>query len=225
MIIACDTSSSVCSVAVVHDQVVLQKWVTSGAQVHIEKLTPFLSGALELSKFKGIQLEALALAIGPGSFNGLRIGLATIKGLALTLGLPVIPIPSPDGLAFSAANTLSGNCRSVIFSHRNMIHFGDYQLGSSDQIITPDFSYTSWDELNSGVVDHYFGHAERGFAQWLDSQAGSAVKQRFHPIQADAGAIGRLAENRRDRAVHDLDLLEPLYNAQYVAQKWTPPQF
>ena len=225
MILACDTSSSICSVALVQDQEVVQKWETTGAQVHIEKLTPFLKEALTHCNSSKTVVDALALSIGPGSFNGLRIGLATVKGLALTRNLPIIPVPSLDALALNAENNLRGRCRGVIFSHRNLVHYADYQLGAKAPLQTPDFSYTSWDDLYEKEIDHYFGDVERGYGEWLKTDAGQPVQDRYHNLQADAGYIGLLAEQRLSEASQDLDQLEPLYNAKYVAQKWIPPQF
>ena len=106
-------------------------------------------------------MQALAIAIGPGSFNGLRIGLATMKALALTLDLPLMPILTTDAMAFGLRHRLKGLCRAVIFSHRNFVHYADYQLGESGLITTPEFYYDTWNTLANEQVDHYFGIADR----------------------------------------------------------------
>ena len=225
MIIACDTSSMLCSVAVVQDQNIIFQREVSGAQVHIEKLTPFLQEALAFSREYGRAPDALALAIGPGSFNGLRIGLATMKALALSLELPLIPVPTTDGLAFGVQRSLAGPGRAVIFSHRDLVHYADYELGPSREIKTPEFHYGSWDELEAPQVEHYFGSPERALGEWLASASGTGVKSRFSSVQAHAGQIACLAEQRPDDQALDLDALEPFYNAQYLARKWIPPSF
>lgn len=225
VIIACDTSSMVCSVAVVSEQQVHFQREISGAQVHIEQLTPFLQEALKYCAQSGHPAEGLALAIGPGSFNGLRIGLATMKGLALSLNLPLIPIHTTDGQAFTAGTKLTGLGRAVIFSHRNFVHYADYQLAPTPYVETPQFHYASWDMLIAPEIEHYFGMPERAFADWLKSEAGSPVYKKFTEIPASAEAIGLLAEARKIEGSPDADILEPFYNAQYEARKWTPPQF
>ncbi len=225
MIIACDTSSVVCSVAVADKGLTVFTREAVGGQIHIEKLTPFLKEALSYCHAQGESPEALAIAIGPGSFNGLRIGLATVKGLAVALKLPVIPIPSTDAMAFGLKDKLKGVCRAIIFSHRNFVHFADYTLRAENSYTTPEFNYAPWDQLFSKKVEHYFGNADRGFADWLHSEAGVQIDSKFHQVKADAAHLAMLAETRIDQGLLSLDELEPLYNAKYEAKKWIAPIF
>ncbi|NQV30258.1 MAG: tRNA (adenosine(37)-N6)-threonylcarbamoyltransferase complex dimerization subunit type 1 TsaB [Candidatus Marinimicrobia bacterium] len=225
MIIACDTSSVICSVAAADQGLTVFKREAVGGQIHIEKLTPFLKDALAFCNAQKKPPVALAIAIGPGSFNGLRIGLATMKGLAVALNLPVIPIPSTDAMAFGLRDKLTGNCRAIIFSHRNFVHFADYTIVANQSIITPKFSYAPWDELFTTGIDHFFGNADRGFGGWLHSEQGSQIESKFHQVEADAAHLALLAETRMDRALMSLDDLEPLYNAKFEAKKWVPPEF
>ena len=226
MILACDTSSVVCSVAISHHDEVIFEREAIGGQIHIEKLAPFIDEALHFCASNGHTLTALAIAIGPGSFNGLRIGLGTMKALALAKALPLIAIPSTDALALGMQNQISGLSRAVIFSHRNFVHFADYDLGGAEQVTTPQFHYESWDQLAGSDIVNYFGTADRGFAQWLEEdETATPVREKFHPIHANAGLVARLAESRASEELVDLDELEPLYNATYEAKKWVPPTF
>lgn len=224
MIISCDTSSVVCSVAVTHGNQVLSTWEESGGQIHIEKLSPFLKEALALCELHVQDLEALAIAIGPGSFNGLRIGLATMKALALTLDLPLIPISTTDALAYGLKEQVQGRCRAVIFSHRNFVHYADYNLHSESIPYANTYHYDKWDELSEKNIDAYFGTADRGFADWLQGE-GTAVANRFHEVKAQAALVGLLAEFKKNDPSSDIDELEPFYNATYEAKKWVPPHF
>ena len=225
MIIACDTSSVVCSVAGSHNGSIVWEKQAVGGQIHIEKLSPFLKEALEYCTQLDENLEALAIAIGPGSFNGLRIGLATMKALAVALEKPLIPIPTTDALAYGLRNQLSGMGRAVIYSHRNFVHYADYDFSQSQIIVTPEFKYGVWEQLQDERIDHYFGKADRGFATWLQGADASDVQTKFTNVDANAAHVALLAESRIDGGQTDLDELEPLYNAVYEAKKWVPPQF
>ncbi len=226
MILACDTSSVVCSVALSDQGQILFQKEASGGQIHIEKLAPFIDEALTSNPLNIQNITAMATAIGPGSFNGLRIGLATMKALALALGQPLIPILSTDAMAFGLRERLQGRCRAVIFSHRNFVHYADYDLGNAGELLTSEFYYGPWDELASPEIDHYFGTADRGFAEWLkEDPAAKPVNEKFHQVAADAGHVALLAELRQADPVPDLDELEPFYNAHYEAKKWIPPSF
>ncbi len=226
MILACDTSSVVCSVALSQDGTVSFEKQAVGGQIHIEKLAPLLEEAMQFCSSSGHKLTVLAIAIGPGSFNGLRIGLGTMKALALALELPLIAIPSTDALALGMQDKISGLSRAIIFSHRNFVHYADYRLNPKKQIVTPAFFYESWGELFDHDVVNYFGTADRGFAHWLETDDGAAqIRSKFHPVQANAGLVARLAEQRIAEPIISLDELEPLYNANYEAKKWVPPTF
>ncbi len=225
MIIACDTSSVVCSVALSDKGSILWEKEASGGQIHIEKLSPFLKESLNYCRSIGKAPDALAIAIGPGSFNGLRIGLATMKALAVALEIPLIPIPTTDALAYGIQDQVSGISRAVIYSHRNFVHYADYNDSLSNKIVTPEFNYGAWDQLYEQHIDHYFGTADRGFKTWLQGPEAIEVKSRFVHINAKASFVALLAEARTDMGQPKLDELEPLYNAVYEAKKWVPPQF
>ncbi len=223
MIIACDTSSVVCSVAVAHQETVLFQREDRGGQIHIEKLSPFLEEALAFCESQTTPLTALAVAIGPGSFNGLRIGLATMKALAVALELPLIPIFTTDAMAYGLRQTLAGKSRAVIFSHRNFVHFADYDLNNDRPIVSPEFNYGPWDGLFHSDIDNYFGTSDRGFQDWLQTDQGQQIADKFTNIHASAAQVAILGES--NEAAPDLDELEPFYNAHYEAKKWIPPEF
>jgi len=225
VIIACDTSSVVCSVALSDQGSILWEKEARGGQIHIEKLSPFLKESLDYCRSLGKTPEALAIAIGPGSFNGLRIGLATMKALAVALEIPLIPIPTTDAMAYGIRDQLSGISRAVIYSHRDFVHYVDYDESNLDKIITPQFKYGAWDQLAEKHIDHYFGKADRGFEVWLHGPEAIEVQSRFLDMEAKASFVALLAESRTHMGQSKLDDLEPLYNAVYEAKKWVPPQF
>ncbi len=98
-ILATDTSTDILTVAVCDEHAVLAEIVVHAPRAHSERL---LSTAHNLLAQAGLSLgglDALAVGIGPGSFTGLRIGIAAWKGLALGAGLPLAGVPSLDALA------------------------------------------------------------------------------------------------------------------------------
>lgn len=104
-ILAVDTTSNSCGVAVMTKDGVQAHTVRISRETHSRHLLPVIDHVLELAGLLVMGLDGLAVTRGPGSFTGLRIGLATIKGLALANNKPVVGISSLDTLASQFAGS------------------------------------------------------------------------------------------------------------------------
>ncbi len=98
-LLALDTSTRTVGLALYDGTQVLSEHVWTSQDYHTVELAPAVAEALQKAGLKGEDLGALAVALGPGSFTGLRIGLALAKGLALAHQLPIVGIPTLDALA------------------------------------------------------------------------------------------------------------------------------
>jgi tRNA threonylcarbamoyladenosine biosynthesis protein TsaB len=98
-ILAVETATLAGSAALLEGGQVIGATSLDVAVTHSERLMAMVDRLLQECGWDVEKLDALAVSIGPGSFTGLRVGIATVKGLALTLGLPVAPVPTLDALA------------------------------------------------------------------------------------------------------------------------------
>jgi tRNA threonylcarbamoyladenosine biosynthesis protein TsaB len=101
MLLAIDTSTRLVGVALYDGVQIVSEIVWMSQQYHTVELAPTVSSILERSGISMSDLEVLAVALGPGSFTGLRIGLSLVKGMALAGHLAVVGVPSLDILAAS----------------------------------------------------------------------------------------------------------------------------
>lgn len=103
LILALDTTTRAGSAAVLRDRDVLALVHGDDARTHGERLPAELAQALDTASVALRDIDLLAVAIGPGAFTGLRIGMAAVQGLAMTTGRPVAGVSALDALAASAA--------------------------------------------------------------------------------------------------------------------------
>ena len=100
-VLAIDTSTLVSSVAVATKGKVLAELTLQTKLTHSEVLMPHIKQILEMTKLEKEKLEGIAIGIGPGSFTGLRIGLATAKTIAYTLDIPIVGVSTLAALAYN----------------------------------------------------------------------------------------------------------------------------
>lgn len=100
-ILGLDSSGLVASVAVVEDDNLLAEFTVNYKKTHSQTLLPMLDEAARMIELDLKTIDAIALAAGPGSFTGLRIGAATAKGLGLALDKPLIAVPTVEALAYN----------------------------------------------------------------------------------------------------------------------------
>ena len=104
-ILAIDSSGLVASVAVVEDDNMLAEYTINYKKTHSQTLLPMLGEISKMIELDLKSVDAIAVAAGPGSFTGLRIGSATAKGLGLALDKPLISVPTVDALAYNLCGT------------------------------------------------------------------------------------------------------------------------
>ncbi len=122
-----DSSGLVASVAVVEDGNLLAEYTVNYKKTHSQTLLPMLDAVAGMIELDLDTIDAIAVAGGPGSFTGLRIGSATAKGLGFALGKPLIQIPTVDGLAYNLCLARSLVC-PLMDARRNQVYTGLYQF-------------------------------------------------------------------------------------------------
>jgi tRNA threonylcarbamoyladenosine biosynthesis protein TsaB len=110
IILAIDTSGATASVAVYHDQVLAETVWHSGRR-HSAQLLPAVDNVLALAGVERSALRAVAVAIGPGSYAGLRVGVATAMGLGLALDIGLLQVPTLDVIAWGQAGAAASDGR------------------------------------------------------------------------------------------------------------------
>jgi tRNA threonylcarbamoyladenosine biosynthesis protein TsaB len=126
MLLALDTSTRTVGVALYDGAQVLSESVWASRDYHTVELAPAVAEILARAGLKVADLEALAVAVGPGSFTGLRIGLALAKGLSLAARLPMIGVPTLDVLA-AAQPLLEMQMAAVLRAGRGRLAVGWYR--------------------------------------------------------------------------------------------------
>jgi len=130
-VLAIDSSGLVATVAVVEDNELIAEYTTNYKKTHSQTLLPMLEHVKEMIDLDLNTIDYLAVAAGPGSFTGLRIGSATVKGLGLALNKPVVEVPTLEGLAYNLCGTNHLVC-PLMDARRNQVYTGIYEFEAVD---------------------------------------------------------------------------------------------
>lgn len=139
-ILALDSSGMTASVAVVDEDRLLAEYTVDYKKTHSQTLLPMLDTIAQMVELDMDSLDAIAVAGGPGSFTGLRIGSATAKGLGLALDKPLVHIPTLDALAYNLYGTDSLIC-PMMDARRKQVYTGIYHF--EDERLVADMEQTA----------------------------------------------------------------------------------
>lgn len=95
-VLGLDSSGLVAGVALIQDDVLIAEYTTDYKKTHSQTLLPMLDELRRMVDLDLKSIDLIAVAAGPGSFTGLRIGSATAKGLGLALDIPLAAVPTVD---------------------------------------------------------------------------------------------------------------------------------
>lgn len=104
-VLAVDTSSNTATVAVMEDDLLLGEYTLNHKRTHSQKIMPMIEQLLSDLELTAHDIDVFAAAVGPGSFTGLRIGVATVKALAHAAGKRVVSVGTLEALAYNVPHT------------------------------------------------------------------------------------------------------------------------
>ena len=139
-ILAVDTSSAICSVAILEDDKLIDKNELDDGKTHSENLMPLLDELLKRNSIDIKDIEMIACTVGPGSFTGIRIGVATIKPIAEVLNVKVASVMSLEALARNVEN--KETIVSLIDARNNQVYAGifDKNYNKKEEYIADDIN-------------------------------------------------------------------------------------
>lgn len=126
-LLALDSSGLVASVAIIENDTAIAEYTINHKKTHSQTLLPMLDEVKRMTELDLKEIDAIAIAAGPGSFTGLRIGSATAKGLGLALNVPIVAVPTLEGLAYNFYGSEKIIC-PLMDARRNQVYTGIYEF-------------------------------------------------------------------------------------------------
>ncbi|MDU6266697.1 MAG: tRNA (adenosine(37)-N6)-threonylcarbamoyltransferase complex dimerization subunit type 1 TsaB [Anaerocolumna aminovalerica] len=216
-ILALDSSGLVASVAVVSEEQLLAEYTINHKKTHSQTLLPMLDEIVKMIELDIKDIDAIAVAAGPGSFTGLRIGSSTAKGLGLALNKPIIPVPTLEGMAFNLFGTDKLIC-PIMDARRNQVYTGLYAFKNTEFVSVEPQQAIGIDEIAEkingiGRAVIFLGDGVEVYQEQLKTLM--KVPYSFAPLHLSkqrAGAIGALGVIYFKKGLgEDADLHQPTY--------------
>jgi tRNA threonylcarbamoyl adenosine modification protein YeaZ len=212
MLLAIDTSTESASLALVQDSQVLAETTWRCGQNHSMELLPRLAHLLNEAKIELQSIDCVMVAKGPGSFNGLRVGLSTAKGLAFSLGIPIIGVSSLELEAYQHAENDLPIC-PIFNAGRGEIATALYQKRDNQWRQLAEEHITTVEALDSEIKEKTLFCGE--YLPLIASQLKKKLKGRavIGPDQPRrASLMAELAKERFEAGDYDQPTtLQPLY--------------
>jgi tRNA threonylcarbamoyladenosine biosynthesis protein TsaB len=203
LVLALDTTTRAGSAAIVRDAIVVAERIGNPELTHGERLPTELMRVLEEAAVRIDDVDLLAVAAGPGSFTGLRVGIASIQGLAMARGRRVVPVSALEALARAAVNA-HRPIAAWMDAQRTEIFAALYAPDGRDVLIDarsgePGGVLDAWSQAADLHEAVFIGDGAVRYRDVILSRAGEGVA--IVPPPPLAGLIGQIAAADPARAV------------------------
>jgi tRNA threonylcarbamoyladenosine biosynthesis protein TsaB len=210
-ILALDTTTREGSIVVARDGAILYERAGDAARTHGERLPSDLTQALATAGIGPADLDLLAVAAGPGSFTGLRVGISAVQGLAIARSLRVVPVPTLEALARSAEAIAGTLIAAWLDGQRGEVFAALYNHAGGEVVPatagTPDVILDGW-RLPSGAAVLFVGDAAARHRALIEQYAGPRAQIVSPPPLARS--IAHIAAQQPERAVPPHEIV-PVY--------------
>ncbi len=213
MLVAIDTATGYASLALHDGFRVRVEHTWESPRRHTVELLPRLVAALEQSGTGADHLSAVAVTRGPGSFTGLRVGMAVAKGLALAQGLPLIGVPTLDVVAAAQGRDRRPLC-AVLQAGRKRICVATYRWREGEWCVDQEPRLTVWSDLVDEITSPtlFCGEVDPAGSDALAALGELAVILSPAARLRRAAFLAEVAWQRLNRGtVDDPATLTPLY--------------
>ena len=157
-ILGIDTSTMAANVAVLEDDKLICEYTINTKKTHSQKLMPMIENMLKLSDLDIKEIDAIAICVGPGSFTGLRIGMATAKAMAHVNNIPLIGVNSLEILGANM-DLCNRNICSILDAQRNQVYMNKY--------ILKDDKITELEEISIKPIDELLEEISSSNEDWV----------------------------------------------------------
>ena len=207
-ILALDSSGLVAGVAVLEsenekkDAQTIAEYTVNYKKTHSQTLLPMLDEIVKMTELDLDTIDAIAIASGPGSFTGLRIGSATAKGLGLALKKPLVEVPTLEGLAYNLCGTEGLIC-PIMDARRGQVYTGIYACADNELKVVEQQMAVPIEELAEKLKKYnqkvtFLGDGVPVFKERLENELLAGMKIQFAPAHMNrqrAAAVGALGMN------------------------------
>ncbi len=209
-ILAIDTTSKICSVALLEDNNLIDEINLDSGLTHSENLMPIVKQILEKNKLTIKNIELIGVDCGPGSYTGIRIGIASVKAIAEICKIPVVSVTSLETLAKNVDS--KGIIASIIDARNNQVYFGvfDSNYNKLEEYLADDINFIieklrKYDNLTL-VGDGALLHEEI-LVDSLENIGFSYISEQY------ARNVGYIAYKKyiENKDVKDADTILPIY--------------
>lgn len=223
IILSIDSSSPVATAALIKDDELLGEYLINHKREHSVILMPMIQNLLSDHDIKISDIDGFVVSKGPGSFTGLRIGMATIKGLSFGTNKPYISISSLDALAYSLVN-FKGIICPIMDALRDSVYTALYESDSNLLKRVTDYDALSLNELveliNSTNKDVIF--VGDGVYKHKDFLINNIKNARFAPTHLNiirASSLGEVGMNLLKDGINDNSDSAPMYIKKPQAER------
>lgn len=224
-ILAIDASGIAGSVAYIKDYNLVGEYYICHKLTHSETIMPMLEHLKDLVTIDLEELDAIAVTSGPGSFTGLRIGVATAKAMALALHIPIIGIPTLDVIARGISFTEHLIC-PIMDARRNQVYTSTYRWEKEAfkrirayECIEIDFLLEAFEEQKEKII--FLGDGIEGFKQKIQDRLGERAlfAPSFIKLQHASVLAHQACEAFEKGEITNPDLFVPMYLRKSQAER------
>lgn len=206
-LLAIETSEKLCGVSLLLNEIEYYSTKIFLPHSHSEKLFELIEILRDSSSIKLNEIKSVAVSSGPGSFTGLRIGMAAAKGIAAGLNIPIIPVPTFEALAYQLSKILPEEQKFIIANkaNRDEAYVAKFHVKNNNYIFEEKLKILPISDLKFNESELQFGNISTNPKQLISPE----------PEFVGFWAI----EFGKNKLVRDFDFLEPNYIKDFIVKE------